>query len=207
MSYGAGIVKDEPTLHALLLWAIQDDDYKGTQDYILGNPTCLHGDILKHLENREAALTIRDNDHGLIKDTSKPTILRRQKQVTFPPSLSYSSKPKWSIPPIPPSWEKGFGKAIFKLLNKWRDTANGKHVSPTEVSTDFAVSTTTYTPCKNRRDQDQPRQRTARRANTTTQGQAEEESNNDDTDLPPNKRMRIVLRKNNRIITDRPLNI
>lgn len=207
MSYGAGIVKDEPTLRAILLRAIQDDDYKGTQDYILDHPTCTHHDILKHLENREAALTIRDGEPPIRQDGIRPSILRRQKTISFSEDTS-STRPTWSIPPIPYSWEKGLGKSVFKLLNKWRDRAHGKYFPPTALCREFALDVSTYTSNRNtnnKRKSNDNRSTARRVSNNTTQGTAPEE---DTVDVPQQdtsiKRMCVTLRKSNTIITDRP---
>lgn len=208
-SYGAGITKDEPTLRAILLRAIQDDDYKGTQDYILDHPTCSYQEILKHLENREAALVIRDGETPIQQDGIRPSILRRQKKISF--SEDTKSRPTWSIPPIPYSWEKGLGKSVFKLLNKWRDAAHGKYYPPIPLCRAFALDTTTYTaskPTSQKRKASDNRTTARRTTGATTQGVAPEEDIAEESpETPSTKRLRVTLRKSNIIITDRPTKI
>ena len=72
----AGLVMDMDTLQALLLVAIQDEQFEPVQDTIVKEPTRGVEEILKDLREQETLLQIKDSAHA-----EKPIQLARCAQA------------------------------------------------------------------------------------------------------------------------------
>jgi len=207
VSFNAKIAEDEATIRALLLRAIQDDDYKSTQDYITANPECDPTSIYEHLQNRETAMmAISDSPPGILVDglPSSASSRRTQKSVRFN-TPSGNRFPPWNIPPIPSSWSDALGKRIYEVICEWRNAANKTTTSPSRLASDWEMQTTKYTVGqgrnrnkRNRNDDRRSRRTPADPARTTTGSAPEESANDQGTTMnspPAAKRYRITLRK------------
>ena len=74
----AGLPTDTDILRALLLVAIQDEQFEPVQDTIVKEPTRGMDEILKDLCDRETSLQIKDSAHA-----EKPIRLARRAQGTY----------------------------------------------------------------------------------------------------------------------------
>ena len=122
----AGLVTDTDTLQALLLVAIQDEQFEPVWDMIVKEPTRGVDEILKDLHDQETSLQIKDSAHA-----EKPIRLARCAQGTYTWNTYFSLDAVvkgWRIPKFPNSWKTAFGPKLFQMLINWR-TAVHKKVS------------------------------------------------------------------------------
>ena len=138
----AGLATDADTLRALLLVAIQDDQFKLVRDMIVKEPTRGMDEILKDLHDWETSLQIKDSTHA-----EKPIWSVRCTQASYTQNTYYSPDSAikgWRIPKFPDSWKTAFGPKIFHMLINWH-TAAHKKASQEQLNEDFATSVEEYT--------------------------------------------------------------
>ena len=138
----AGLVTDTDMLQALLLVAIQDEQFEPIRDTIVKEPTRGIDEILKDLRDQETSLQIKDSAHA-----EKPIHLAHRAQGTYTRNTYYSPDAAvkgWRIPKFPDSWKTAFGPKLFQMLINWC-TAAHKKVSQEQLNEDFATSTVKYT--------------------------------------------------------------
>ena len=141
----AGLADDTDTLRALLLVAIQDDQFEQVRDTIIKEPDRQIDMLLKDLRDRETSLHIKDSAY----DDKSPCLARRVISGTNFSNNKYhnpnSTKPRgWYIPEFPESWEQSFGSKLFRLLQEWRSEAMFKKVSQAKLNDNFATSVETH---------------------------------------------------------------
>ena len=127
----ARLSDDTDTLRALLLVAIQDDDFETVRDSIVHKPESGVETILTELRERETSLMMKDQASKLVGDgaTTNPRYSRRTTQLSAGTThksgdnSNPSNNQKWNIPKFPDSWKSGFGASLFKLLIAWRSDA------------------------------------------------------------------------------------
>ena len=212
----ARISDDTDTLRALLLVAIQDDDFEIVRDSIVHKPDSSVTTILTEIRERETSLMMKDRAANLGGDGSSATRYSRRtsQSTTGTPHRSGGSgesgaTKKWSIPKYPDTWKQAFGGSLFKLLVDWRTEAHrGK--SQTQLNDNF---TTVVEPVRANMAGGGRSKSKSRRTSTNTPpsgGTSEQlttagESNPDDggerSGEPPRKRIR--LQKSRRIVTER----
>jgi hypothetical protein len=149
----ARISDDTDTLRALLLVAIQDDDFEIVRDSIVHKPDMGEDTILTELRERETSLMMKDQASNIGGDgaTSSSRYSRRVQQTQSPGTHgrsaenTASSSQKWNIPKFPDSWRSGFGTSLFKLLLSWRLDAH-KGRSQTQLSNEYATLVESFTP-------------------------------------------------------------
>ena len=145
---------DTDTLRALLLVAIQDDQFEQVRDTIIQEPDRQIDTLLKDLRDRETSLHIKDSAY----DDKSPRSARRMISGTNFSNNKYhnpnSTKPRgWYIPEFPESWEQSFGLKLFRLLQEWRSEAMFKKASQAKLNDNFAtrVETRKVQQCKRTR--------------------------------------------------------
>ena len=136
----AGLADDTDTLRALLLVAIQDDQFEQVRDTIIKEPDRQIDMLLKDLQDRETSLHIKDSAY----DDKSPRLARRMISGTNFSNNKYhnpnSSKPRgWYIPEFPESWEQSFGSKFFRLLQEWCSEAMFKKVSQAKLNDNFVI--------------------------------------------------------------------
>ena len=214
----ARISEDTDTLRALLLVAIQDDDFELVRDSIVQKPDSSVSAILTEIRERETSLMIKDRAARLSGDgTSATRYSRRTGQTssgtqhktggTGNPGTTWT---KWSIPKFPDSWKHSFGGPLFKLLSDWRTEAH-KGKSQTHLSDNFSTFIEQVSSSGNGRSKSKSRRTASNSANVPASGTGNQDptANGEDTaggdatsnDEPPRKRIR--LQKSRRIVTER----
>ena len=144
----AGLATDTDTLRALLLVAIQDEQFEPVRDMTVKEPTRGVDEILKDLPDQETSLQIKDSAHA-----EKPIRLARHAQGTYTRNSYYSPDSAvkgWRIPKFPDSWKTAFDPKLFQMLINWHIAAH-KKVSQEQLNEDFATSTEEYTACQPKR--------------------------------------------------------
>jgi hypothetical protein len=213
----ARISDDTDTLRALLLVAIQDDDFEIVRDSIVHKPDSSVSTILTEIRERETSLIMKDRAANLGGDGTGATRYSRRtsQSSTGTPNRSGGTgdsgvTKKWSIPKYPDTWRQAFGGSLFKLLLDWRVEAHrGK--SQTHLNDHF----TTVVEQVRTGSAGGGRSKTkSRRASSTASkpstaigdlGAQGTDDNADDVQdrsgEPPRKRIR--LQKSRRIVTER----
>jgi hypothetical protein len=149
----ARLSKDTDTLRALLLVAIQDDDFEIVRDSIVHKPDLSVKSILTELRERETSLMMRDQaSRGIGGDGSSGNrTSRRTKQAstskkggTHNSLVCSADNPggnsnRWSIPRYPDSWKKAIGNSLFKLL---LDLCTDAHKGKTQDQLNSEYATT-----------------------------------------------------------------
>jgi hypothetical protein len=215
-TYGAKVADDQLVLRAFLLRAIQDEEYKLTQDFILSHPESTAKEILQHLANREAAIDVIGDDTVVKVDGNKPPQTSRRGNTR--PASNWKEEKRedrrpWHIPFYPTSWRKAFGEKLFELLVQWRLAANHKTIGTERLNQNFATTVAPYERRNDRpREHSRDRNHSSRRAsredtNETNTGTANEDPDTQASANPNNnKRLRITLQKSGRVITERKQN-
>jgi hypothetical protein len=109
--HNAKLAEDTDTLHALLLVAIQDDQFETMRDNIVHKPTLSIDEILKDIRERDTSMQMKDGARNITGDgttlsgwqtaTQEP----HQKRVTFGEG--------WNIPSFTESWNQVVGGIFF----------------------------------------------------------------------------------------------
>ena len=203
----AGLADDTDTLRALLLAAIQDDQFEQVRDTIIKEPDRPIDTLLKDLRDRETSLHIKDSAY----DDKSPRSARRVLSGTNFSNNKYhnpnSNKLRgWYIPEFPESWEQSFGSKLFRLLQEWRSEAMFKKASQAKLNDNFATRVEMR--------KVQQRKRTGRRAkappdasqHAKSDDATEQPSSTKDTDgfaVEDRQVKRICLRKSRRVVTEK----
>jgi hypothetical protein len=169
----AKLADDTDTLRALLLVAIQDDDFDNVRDAIVHKPDGSVESILTDIRERETALVLKDQASKVSGDgTSSTRYSRRaynqghqgsgngtgnrskfvngnQKAGTTMgnrsgPSTNGNAR-QWCIPRFPDSWKQAFGTPLFKVLLDWRGAAHGGHTQK-QLDAEFATVVEKFRP-------------------------------------------------------------
>ena len=136
----ATIAGDDASLRALLLVAIQDDDFEVVRDSIVKDPNRKAEAILTDLREREMSLKMKDDNGSNLKgDGNQNTRYTRRSQsannqtqsrsrsgtqdLKSAKDGSVSNTSPWKIPRFPDSWKNAFGHSLFGLLLEWRSAA------------------------------------------------------------------------------------
>jgi hypothetical protein len=112
--HNAKLAEDMDTLHALLLVAIQDDQFEMIRDNIVHKPMLSIDEILKDIRERDTSMQMKDGARNITGDGTSlsgwQTATREphQKCVTFGEC--------WNIPFFPESWSWVVGGKSFRLM-------------------------------------------------------------------------------------------
>ncbi|KAL7575092.1 hypothetical protein ACA910_000460 [Epithemia clementina (nom. ined.)] len=141
----AGIATDKDTLRALLLVAIQDDEFDTVRDSIVHDPSRNVDTILKDIRERDTSLHIKDSGN------SDGSSFRTARRTSHPQAKRQGAATKvgtatWSIPRFPESWKASFGSKMFQLLLDWRSTAMYKKATQSTLDESFATVTEVVQP-------------------------------------------------------------
>ena len=213
----ARLSDDNDTLRALLLVAIQDDDFELVRDSIVHKPDSSVESILTELRERETSLMMKDQASNLSGDGTSNSRYSRRTQLSKPRGGGSKQQSggnqstgdrKWSIPRLPDTWKKSFGASLFKLLLDWRADAH-KGKTQAQLNTDYDTVVEAYRP-------GQAGQNSGRRSRATTVSQSPTTTTTTDTDTSvyasvdnsnvaeePQQRKRIRLQKSRRVVTER----
>lgn len=191
----AKLADDNDTLRALLLVAIQDDEFDNVRRDIVKNPELTATDILKEIHDRDQSL-------NMIDDARKAKHSRRLRSTdSKKPSdnPSEANPRKWWIPKFPSSWKKAmesdkFGVKIFSVLTQWRHDVI-KQKSQAELDKAYSMIVEGYTP-NNKRS----RRASAEKSTTQETSKTDEESQNDSESTQIRKRIRFT--NSRKIITE-----
>ena len=139
----ARLSDDTDTLRALLLVAIQDDDFEMVRDSIVHKPDSGVETILTEIRERETSLMMKDQASKLGCDGANSGT-RYSRRVHFSSSGTHNksgdnTSQKWNIPKYPDSWKAGFGGSLFKLLISWRSDAH-KGKTQDKLNTEYATA-------------------------------------------------------------------
>ncbi len=142
----ARISDDTDTLRALLLVAIQDDDFDIIRDSIVHKPDSIVETILTEIRERETSLIMKDRAASIGGDGVGATrYSRRTSPSTSSGTHSRSggsgetnATKKWTIPKYPDTWRQSFGGPLFKLLLEWRTEAH-KGKSQAQLNDNFST--------------------------------------------------------------------
>jgi hypothetical protein len=133
------LAEDTDTLRALLLVAIQDDQFETIRDNIVHKPTLSFDEILKDICECDTSMQMKD---GARKITGDGTTLSGQQTATREPHQKcVTFGEHWSIPFFPESWNQVVGGKIFQLLINWRMTAMKKGPTQDELNKALALKT------------------------------------------------------------------
>jgi len=146
----AKISEDTDTLRALLLVAIQDDQFETVRDSIVHEPTRNVEDILKDIRERDTSMQMKDGARGLTGDGSfaaRRTGFERGggdgRNVSWQkPLINKKGRgPGWKIPEFPKGWATAFGPKLFKILEDWRQRATWEQALAKELNYEFSLYT------------------------------------------------------------------
>jgi hypothetical protein len=206
----AQLADDSDTLRALLLVAIQDDDFELVRDSIVHKPNSSTDQILTEIRERDTSLMMKDQASNVAGDgTSTTRYLRRTQSAMTSKTGKRHSSPgattdsrKWLIPRLPDSWKKSFGAALFKLVLDWRNDA---HKGKTQLQLNEAFDTVikTYRPSAKSRKTSSSGSMSAPQESgpIETSRSAGEPPAQGVSDGSPRKRIR--LQKSRRVVTER----
>ena len=210
----ARLSDDTDTLRALLLVAIQDDDFEMVRDSIVHKPDLSVESILTELRERETSLMMRDQASRLGGDGSSGTrVSRRAKQASSKKGGSNASSggrstaepgnnfTKWSIPRYPDSWKKAFGGSLFKLLLDWRNDAH-KGKTQDQLISEYATTIEKIRPASTSKSGTSSGGSSSNDTSTTTTAYSTGGSSDQQGDNAP-ARKRIRLQKSRRVVTER----
>ena len=138
----AGLASDTETLQALLLVAIQDDQFEPVWDSIVKEPNRGIEEILKDLCEQETLLHIKDSAHADRSIQSACQAQSSYSQNNF--NSSNSTFKGWQIPKFPNSWKTAFGPKLFQMLIDWYIEVH-KKVSQEKLNSEFATLVEEYT--------------------------------------------------------------
>ena len=210
----ARLADDNDTLRALLLVAIQDDDFDLVRDAIIRKPESDVEDILTDIREREASLVIKDHATNVTGDGVSGTRISRRAKLNSTPNKKAPSKQfaggaagrgasnvsdkKWWIPRFPDSWKKALGKAMFKMLLDWRTEAH-KGKPQAQLTSEFEIVTERVVPKYGQTESGSTCQTGT--PNGSDQPSAPSETNSrGGGNAPPRKRVR--LQKSRRVLTE-----
>lgn len=203
----ARISDDTDTLRALLLVAIQDDDFEMVRDSIVHKPGSGVETILTEIRERETSLVMKDQASKLGGDGTTPNT-RYSRRVTQTPSGPQNrsgdqrdnTPQKWNIPKFPDTWKSGFGNSLFKLLLAWRsDAYRGR--TQTQLNDAYAPIVEPYvvSASKPKGEKSSSTQKDGLQAQRGPDGEKAKASGGDQS------RKRIRLQKSRRIVSDAAL--
>lgn len=196
----ARLADDSDTLRALLLVAIQDDDFDGVRDAIVQKPGSDVKDILNEIRERTQSLKMKD--HAASPD-GETGISRHSRRVQKTSSATGSqpakteksnATKKWNIPRLPDGWLQSLGKPIFRMILDWRTAAHHKGFSQERLNEEFD----TYNEKVNNNKRSQPSQ-----DNETAGSGGTKSSTSGDSSSKEPQRKKIRYRKSRRVITER----
>jgi hypothetical protein len=109
--HNAKLAEDTNTLHALLLVAIQDDQFETIRENIVHKPTLSIDEILKDIRECDTSMQMKD---GACKITGDGTTLSGQQTATREPHQKRVTFGEcWNIPFFPESWNQVVGGIFF----------------------------------------------------------------------------------------------
>ncbi|KAI2497185.1 hypothetical protein MHU86_17333 [Fragilaria crotonensis] len=208
----ARLSDDSDTLRALLLVAIQDDDFEMVRDSIVHRPNESVESILTEIRERETSLMMKDRASNPNSDSSTRYSRRTQQSSSTSSranskdcSPSDANKPgnrKWCIPKYPDTWRKSFGHSFFKLALDWQTDAH-KGRTQEELNKNYDTIVESFIPGQKSSKKSKSRSNTSSpessgMASATTTGS--DLQTEGDSESP---RKRIRLQKSRRVVTER----
>jgi hypothetical protein len=109
--HNAKLVEDMDTLHALLLVAIQDDQFETIHDNIVHKPTLSIDEILKDIRERDTSMQMKDGARNITGDGT--TLSGWQTATREPHQKLVTFGERWNIPFFPESWNQVVGGNFF----------------------------------------------------------------------------------------------
>lgn len=178
----ATLVQDTDTLRALLLVAIQNDDFDTVRDDILRSPSKDLNDFLTAIRDRDSSLQMKDAGRDITGDGVNKRYIRRTNTSS---DQSGSRSTKWYIPHFPRTWANVMDKNIYRLITKWRDDAIRNNTSQWKLNENYDIVTDQYKKTmsshgKRRRQENSNQRRNRRTKNEDADGQAPKDSTSED---------------------------
>jgi hypothetical protein len=109
--HNAKLAEDTDTLHALLLVAIQDDQFEMIHDNIIHKPTLSIDEILKDICEHDTSMQMKDGGHNTTGDGT--SLSGRQTATQEPHQKCVTFGERWNIPFFPESWSQVVGGKNF----------------------------------------------------------------------------------------------
>ena len=198
----AKLADDNDTLRALLLVAIQDDQYQTIRTDIVQKPERDIDTIFKDIRDHDSSLQLID------REQTDSAVRSRRASASSSRGSSSSGRPgsdskSWYVPRFPDSWKKALGPKLFQVLLNWRSSAI-KGASQAQLDKDFALICEAVAPTSaaargnNKR---KARRSPAGDSVPADDDQADSEIQSTD-DGSPAKRFRIRLSKSRRVVTE-----
>ena len=196
----AKLANDNETLRALLLLAIQDQNFDPVRDEILKSPTKTIEDLLTDLQERDSSLAIRDASHT---DLSGDGRMLSRRSVTFDDDKKNKNhnkfqKKEWRIPYYPNGWRDAVGPKLFKVLCSWRSDAI-KGLSQHKLNSTYDLKVEGVKPKEHGNGGKNKR----KIRHVSKDKEKETESDVEEETFTPPKRSCIRLAKTNDIVTER----
>ena len=161
---GATIANDKDMLRALMLVAIQDDNYDSVRDKIVEQPNLDADGMMDLIRERDGTLNLLEENRG---PTGDGMDIRSRRSSTQP--AQGHKKEGYFIPFFPDSWRHTIGSKMFKVLVQWRMDATRNKMSQTALNKKYALSVSNYENTKDRNNK-----RKARRSKSTASDQDDE---------------------------------
>lgn len=207
----ARIAEDTDTLRALLLVAIQDDDFEMVRDTIVHKPGTGVESVLTELRERETSLMMKDQASKLGGD-GVSTNTRYSRRVNQQSSSGTSNRSeggvntslseKWNIPKYPDSWKSGFGASLYKLLLAWRIDAH-KGRSQRQLNSQYATIVESYVPGCSKSKGSKPVTAPSGTVTPSSSADSDTVDGSGERSASEQSRKRIRLQKSRRVITER----
>jgi hypothetical protein len=192
--HNAKLVEDTDTLHALLLVAIQDDQFEMIRDNIIHKPTLSIDEILKDIHEHDTSIQMKD---GACNITDDGTSLSGWQTATREPHQKCVSCGEcWNIPFFPESWSQVVRGKKLRLMINWCMMAMKKGSTQNELNKAFALKTEIFHP-KSSGSNSQKSQHSRQQHGNDNVKMTEDVDNNDDPDEgdskpPPCKRIHLA---------------
>ena len=137
----AQLHKDNDTLRAFLLVAIQDVDFDKIRDTIIDQPTKSIDDLLNDICTKDASLQLKDGVRSLHGDGTSTVTRRVSSNKTGSKNRVQDDikNGRWVILTFPPGWSKAIGPKLFKILSEWRKAAIFQHSLQKTLDKTFAL--------------------------------------------------------------------
>jgi hypothetical protein len=207
----ARLSDDSDTLRALLLVAIQDDDFEMVRDAIVHRPNGSVESILTEIRERETSLMMKERALNSGGDGNQVTRYSRRTQQRSSSASNHSNSDsvaahdaknnrKWCIPRYPDTWKKAFGQSFFKLALDWRTDAH-KGFSQHELNKNYDTVVESFIPGSKK-----SKSKSNTGGSTATPAQSSPDSEGGDQGSPSEcepPRKRIRLQKSRRVVTER----
>lgn len=138
---GSDLASNKQMLRAFLLHAIQSDEFREVQTYILSHPEEPMATYLQRIRATDSTANLINGVPPTAEDIGVPISRNRRagsesKSVRFPKNPTSKFK-LWNVPALPATWKTCFPSGLIRLVNNWRTAANGTSIAPEKLNAQF----------------------------------------------------------------------